>query len=114
MPAVDFLTTTSVNVQMIIELAKIYEVKITKNKAKELSKSLLNALAKLGILKGGLALISTALATEVLQLCLFQNIQSITAAWLTRLVGLSLIEYYKNGQEWGDEEYKKSLTKFIE
>jgi len=34
LPAVDFLTTTSVNLQMIMELSKIYEIKLTKNDAK--------------------------------------------------------------------------------
>jgi len=53
LPAVDFLTTTSVNLQMIMELSKIYEIKLTKKDAKDLSKSLLSALAKQGILKGG-------------------------------------------------------------
>ena len=32
LPAVDFLTTTSVNVQMIMELSKIYEIKLTKKR----------------------------------------------------------------------------------
>ena len=42
LPGVDFLTAASVNVQMIIELSKIYEVKITKRQAKELSKSFIS------------------------------------------------------------------------
>jgi len=53
LPAVDFLTTTSVNLQMIMELSKIYEIKLTKKDAKDLATSLLSALAKQGILKGG-------------------------------------------------------------
>ena len=102
LPTIDFLTTTSVNVQMIIELSKIYEVKITIKEAKELSKSLLSAIAKLGILKGGLAIISSALASNFTTLYLSKSIQSITAGWLIKIVGFSLIEYFKNGQRWGD------------
>ena len=26
----------------------------------------------------------------------------MTACWLIKIVGLSLIEYFKNGQHWGD------------
>ena len=102
LPGVDFLTTTSVNVQMIIELSKIYEVKITKKEAKELSKSLLTALAKLGILKGCLNIISSTLSTNFTTIFISKSIQSITAGWLIKIVGLSLIEYFKNGQNWGD------------
>ena len=36
LPAIDFITTTSVIIQLIIEISKIYEFKITKSEAKEL------------------------------------------------------------------------------
>ena len=73
LPGVDFLTTTSVNVQMIIEIAKIYEVRISKKRAHDLAKSLLSSIAKLGILKGGLAIISTALSSNFTHY-LYQNL----------------------------------------
>jgi len=111
LPAVDFLTTTSVNVQMIMELSKIYEIKLTKKDAKDLSKSLLTALAKLGILKGGLAILSPALATSLTKIIISKSIQSITAGWLIRIVGLSLIEYFKNGQDWGDGGIQEVVDK---
>ena len=111
LPAVDFLATTSVNVQMIMELSKIYEIKLTKKDAKDLSKSLLSALAKLGILKAGLALISPALATSMTKIIISKSIQSITAGWLIRIVGLSLIEYFKNGQDWGDGGIQEVVDK---
>ncbi len=112
LPAVDFLTTTSVNVQMIMELSRIYEIKLTKGDARELSKSLLGALAKLGILKGGLAIISPALATSLTKIIISKSIQSITAGWLIRIVGLSLIEYFKNGQDWGDGGIQEVVDKY--
>ena len=31
-----------------------------------------------------------------------KSIQSITSSWLIRIVGLSMIEYFSNGQNWGD------------
>ena len=111
LPAVDFVATTSVNIRMIMELAKIYEIKLTKKDAKDLSKSLLSALAKQGILKGGLAILSPALATSLTNLIISKSIQSITAGWLIKIVGLSLIEYYKNGQDWGDGGIQEVVDK---
>jgi hypothetical protein len=111
LPAVDFLTTTSVNLQMIMELSKIYEIKLTKKDAKDLSKSLLNALAKQGILKGGLAILSPALATSLTKIIISKSIQSITSGWLIRIVGLSLIEYFENGQNWGDGGIQEVVDK---
>ena len=111
LPAVDFLTTTSVNLQMIMELSKIYEIKLTKKDAKDLSKSLLSALAKQGILKGGLAILSPALASSLTKIIISKSIQSFTAGWLIRIVGLSLIEYFKNGQDWGDGGIQEVVDK---
>jgi len=107
LPGIDFLTTASVNVQMIFELSKVYEVKLTKKEAKDLSKSLISALAKLGILKGGLAIITTALSTNFTTLFVSKSIQSITTGWLIKIVGLSLMEYFDNGQTWGDGGVQK-------
>ena len=102
LPVIDFLTTTSVNVKMIIDISKIYEIRLTRKEAKDLSKSLLNALVKLGILKGGIAIITSTLATNFTTMFISKSIQSVTAGWLIKIVGLSLTEYFKNDQEWGD------------
>ena len=40
-----------------------------------------------------------------------KSIQSITAGWLIRIVGLSLIEYFKNGQDWGDGGIQEVVDK---
>ena len=99
---VDFITTTTVNVQMILEISNIYNVKLTKKEAVDLSKSLLTTLAKLGILKGGINIITTALTSNFTTIFISKSLQSLTSCWLIRIVGLSIIEYFNNGQNWGD------------
>ena len=111
LPGLDFLTSTSVNLQMIIELSKIYEINITTKEAKDLAKSLISALAKLGILKGGLAIISATLASNFTTIVISKSIQSITSGWLIKIVGLSLVEYFKNDQNWGDNGMQDILNK---
>ena len=74
-----------------------------KKEALELSKSLLNTIAKLGILKGGLSVINTALSTNFTTILISKSIQSFTSCWLIRIVGLSIKEYFINGQTWGDK-----------
>ncbi len=102
LPAIDYITTTSVNVQMIIEISKIYDSKITKKEAVELSKSLLTTLAKLGILKGGISVITNALASNFTTIFISKSLQSITSCWLIKIVGLSIKKYFNNGKNWGD------------
>ncbi len=102
LPVVDFITTTSVNVQMILEVSKIYNVKLSKIEAVDLSKSLVATLAKLGVLKGGLSVITTALSSNFTTIYISKSVQSLTSCWLIRIVGLSIIEYFNKGQNWGD------------
>ena len=87
---------------MILEISKIYNANLTKNEAVDLSKSLLTTIAKLGILKGGLSVITSALSSNITTIYISKSIQSITSCWLIRIVGLSIIEYFSNGQNWGD------------
>ncbi len=102
LPGVDFLTTTTVNVQMIIEISKIYDLNLTKEDAINLSKEIVTALVRLGIVKGGISIISSSLSSNFTTIFISKSIQSITAGWLIKIVGLTLIEYFKNGQNWGD------------
>ena len=111
LPIVDLLTTTSVNVQMILEISKTYDTKITKKEAIDLSKSLLTTLAKLGILKGGLNAITAALSANFTTIFISKSIQSITSCWLIRIVGLSIKEYFNNGQNWGDDGIQEVIEK---
>ena len=87
---------------MVIEISKVYGVKLSKNKATELTKSLLSVIATLGVVKGGMNMISNILSTNFTTNFISKSIQSITAAWTIRLVGLSLIKYFKQDQNWGD------------
>ena len=68
-------------------------------------------MAKQGILKGGLAILSPVLATSMTKIILSKTIQSVTAGWLIRIVGLSFIEYFKNGQDWGDGGIQEVVDK---
>jgi len=58
-----------------------------------------------------LAILSPALATSMTKIIISKSIQSITAGWLIRIVGLSLIEYFKNGQDWGDGGIQEVVDK---
>ena len=84
---------------------------LLKKNAIDLSKSLISTLAKLGILKGGFSIISPVLSTSLTKIILSKSIQSITAAWLLKIVGLSLIEYFKNGQNWGEGGIQEVVDK---
>jgi uncharacterized protein len=102
LPVVDFLATAAINTQMIIEIGKIYGCDLNKDAAQELALSLGKTLTSLGIVKGAIQLLSTALTVNVATYALGKGIQGITAAYLTRIAGRSFIEYFDRDRSWGD------------
>jgi uncharacterized protein len=102
LPVVDFLATAAINTQMIIEIGKIYGCDLNKDTAQELALSLGKTLTSLGIVKGAIQLLSTALTVNVATYALGKGIQGITAAYLTRIAGRSFIEYFHQDRSWGD------------
>jgi len=87
---------------MVIEISKIYDVKLSNNKATELAKSLISVIGTLGVVKGGMNTISNILSLNFTTAFISKSIQSITAAWIIRLVGLSFVKYFEQDQNWGD------------
>jgi hypothetical protein len=102
LPGLDLLGTAAVQAQMVLEIGKVYGVSLDRAAAQELALSVGRSLAGLGMVKGGVALLSSALSLNLPALLLSRAIQATTAAWLTRVAGCSFIEYFQRDQDWGD------------
>jgi hypothetical protein len=102
LPLMDLLATAAINAQMVIEIGRIYGCELNMERGKELALSLGKTLASLGIVRGAIELLSTALRLNVATLVAGKAIQGVTAAYLTRIAGKSFIEYFRNDQDWGD------------
>ncbi|MEW6494011.1 MAG: GTP-binding protein [Cyanobacteriota bacterium] len=102
LPVVDLLATAAVNAQMVIEIGRIYGCELNLERGRELALSLGKTLASLGIVKGAMQLLTTALQLNLATLVVGRAVQGVTAAYLTRIAGKSFIEYFRNDQDWGD------------
>jgi uncharacterized protein len=101
-PVVDLLAAAAINTQMIIEIGKIYNCDLDKAAAQELAKSLGKTIASLGIIKGTIQLLTTALKVNIATYLFGKAIQGVTTAYLTRIAGRSFIEYFARDRNWGD------------
>ncbi|MBW3041742.1 DUF697 domain-containing protein [Prochlorococcus marinus] len=117
LPVVDMIAAAAVNAQMVIEIAKIYGVEITNEKAKALAISVCKILATMGLVKGGVSLISSTLSLSLPTFIVSKVIQGVSVSWLTRVAGASFITYFQQNQNWGDGgiqevvEYHYNLNK---
>ncbi|QNI54506.1 50S ribosome-binding GTPase family protein [Synechococcus sp. BIOS-E4-1] len=102
LPGVDLLGTAAVNAQMVMEVGAVYGIQLTRSRAQELAVSVGRTLAGLGVVKGGVALIGTALSVNLPTLLLGRAVQGVAAGWLTRIAGASFMTYFQQDQDWGD------------
>ncbi len=98
----DLLATAAVNAQMVVEIGRVYGCELNMERGRELALSLAKTIASLGIVKGAIELLSTALQLNIATFIIGRAIQGVTAAYLTRIAGKSFIEYFRHDQDWGD------------
>jgi len=114
LPGMDLLATSVINIQMVIEISKIYEANLTKERAVELTKSIVKVLVTLGVVKGGMNMFTNLLSTNFTTRFITKSVQSITAAWIIRIVGLAFVQYFERNQSWGDEGIQEIVQNLYE
>lgn len=102
LPVVDMLAAAAVNAQMVVEIGRVYGCDINMERGRELALSLAKTLTGLGVVKGAITLVTTALQLSIGGIIIGRAIQAVTAAYLTRIAGKSFIEYFRHDQDWGD------------
>ena len=102
LPGLDLLGAAAVNAQMVVEIARVYGISLSRKSAQDLALSVGRTMACLGLVKWGVGLLATALSLNVPALVVSRALQAVSAAWLTRIAGLSFITYFERDQEWGD------------
>lgn len=102
LPVVDLLGAAAVNTQMVIDIGKVYGCELNRERGRELAISLAKTLAGLGIVRGVVQIVTSALRLSISGFLVGTAIQSVSTAYLTRIAGKSFIEYFRNNQDWGD------------
>ncbi|MBD2152278.1 DUF697 domain-containing protein [Pseudanabaena sp. FACHB-1277] len=102
LPVVDLLATAAINAQMVVEIGKVYGCEINIGRGKELANSLTRTLVSLGIVKGAVQIVTSLISITVVGLVLKAVVQSVSAAYLTRIAGKSFMEYFSRDRDWGD------------
>jgi uncharacterized protein len=94
LPALDLLAAAAINTQMIVDLSGIYQQKFSLEQAQTIASNLGSLLLKLGLIELSTQAIGSILKTNAVTFVAGGLIQGVSAAYLTRIVGLTLIEYF--------------------
>ncbi|MEH1866588.1 MAG: DUF697 domain-containing protein [Nostoc sp.] len=94
-PALDILATAAINAQMVMDLGNIYQQKFSLEQAQTVAGRMGSLMLKLGLVELSTKAISTVLKSNVVTFVAGGVVQGVSAAYLTRVAGLSLIEYFQ-------------------
>ncbi|HEY9599661.1 MAG TPA: DUF697 domain-containing protein [Cyanophyceae cyanobacterium] len=107
-PALDLLATAAISAQVVTDLGAIYQQKFSLQQAQTAAKTLGSLMLKLGLVELSTQMISGILKSNAFTYVAGGAVQGVSAAYLTRLAGLSLIEYFQE-QELSDESESGQL-----
>ncbi|MCL1473945.1 DUF697 domain-containing protein [Argonema antarcticum A004/B2] len=94
-PALDLVATGAINAQLVLDLGKIYHQKFSLEQAQDVAGTMGGLMLKLGLVELSTQAITTVLKSNAITFVAGGLVQGVSAAYLTRLAGLSLIEYFQ-------------------
>jgi len=94
-PTLDLVATGAINAQMVLDLGNIYQQKFSLEQAQTVAVTMGSMMLKLGLVELSTQTITSFLKTHAITFVAGGVVQGISAAYLTRVAGLSLIEYFK-------------------
>ncbi len=104
--SLDLLATVAINTQLVFDLGKIYQQKFSWQQAQTVAGTLGKQMVQLGLVEFSTQTMTSLLKTNVFTYVAGGTVQGFSAAYLTRIAGLSLIEYFQEqeiSQETGKE-----------
>jgi hypothetical protein len=94
-PALDLLATVAISTQLVTDLGEIYQQKFSQANAQAAAKTLGTLMLKLGLVELSTQTIAGILKGNTFTYVAGGAVQGVSAAYLTRLAGMSLIEYFQ-------------------
>ncbi|AFY33939.1 YcjF family protein [Calothrix sp. PCC 7507] len=110
-PALDILATAAINGQMVMDLGNIYQQKFSLEQAQTVAGTMGSLMLKLGLVELSTKAVSTVLKSNAVTFVAGGAVQGVSAAYLTRVAGLSLVEYFQQQEIAVDSGNSLNLDK---
>lgn len=101
-PALDVLATAAINAQMVLDLSNLYQQTFSLQQAQTIAGTMASLLLKLGLVELSVQAVTGMLKSNAVTFAAGGAVQGVSAAYLTRLAGLSLVEYFQEQEASSD------------
>ena len=106
LPSIDLLASTAINAQMVVDLGALYGQRFSMEQAKAAARTLAELLVKLGLVELSTQAFGSLLKTHAATYVAGGALQGVSAAYLTRMVGISLIDFFEEQSLLAPEKRK--------
>jgi len=110
LPSLDLLASTAINAQMIMDLGAVYGQSFSLEQAKAAAGTLAELLVKLGLVELSTQAFGSLLKTHAATYVAGGALQGVSAAYLTRMVGSSLIDFFEEQSLLAPEQQKFAFS----
>jgi len=113
--SLDLLATAAINTQLVVDLGKIHHQTFSWQQAQTVAGTLGKQMVQLGLVEFSTQAMTSFLKTNAITYVAGGTVQGLSAAYLTRIAGLSLIEYFQEqditqqGEEWNPNRLQEKL-----
>ena len=116
-PSLDLLATLAITGQLVVDLARLYRQPLTLQQGETIASTLTSLLLKLGLVELSTQTLTTVLKTHHTTYVAGAILQGISAAYLTRIAGLTIVTYLENlepGSTWNQTQWNDRLQALLQ
>ncbi len=95
LPSLDLVAAAAITGKMIQELAALYEIQLSVESATEMAGTLAQSMVQLGLVELSTQLLGSVLKGNAVTFMAGGLLQGVSASYLTRMAGLSLVEVFQ-------------------
>jgi small GTP-binding protein len=110
-PALELIANGAVQFQMISELASVYGIPVTSSHVRMIGGQMIQMMLKLGLVETATALVAGLFKSTLVGYAAAGAVQGVSMAYLTHVSGEAFVEYFSQGQSWGDGGMQAALIR---
>lgn len=110
LPGLDLVANTAINTQMLIDLSRLYQRPLNVKQARKTAEIIARSLVQLGCVEIATTAIASCLKTNAITYAIGGSVQALSAAYLTRIGGLSFLDYLETIEEQSPNQLDLAKT----
>lgn len=113
-PALNLVQGAAVQLDLIADLAGVHDLNPSTGRMRALAAQLGQGMLKVGLVEAASSVIAGVFKRTPATFLAAGAVQAVTMAYLARIAGKALSEYFRNGESWGPEGVEGALLRQFE